>query len=125
MAGGQEHRHRPSLGVADDCRLGAVDGVEDDSSVVHPALQGRQPLQGHRIRDPGPPLVEHDDPGERGQPLEEAGEQRLLPHDLDVAAPVLNEQEVSRAIAEHLVGDRPLRRPRVPGLGRPIHEQKR
>lgn len=118
-----EHRHRPALGVTDDRRLPAAQRIEDDPRVVHPALEGGQPLERHRVGDPAASLVEDDDARERSETVEVGGDRRLLPHHLDVAGPVLDEQQVTRAAAQHLVGDRPLSSRDVSRLRLIVHGQ--
>ena len=42
---------------------------------------------------------------------------RLLPRDVEVGDEAVDEEQVERAVAEHLVGDAEAAAPGVPGLG--------
>ena len=84
--------------------LGA-DVVEDRPKVVDPLLDRRQVVHADRVGQAGAALVEDDDTTERRQLVEQAGEGREVPHGVDVAEPLVDEDEVDRAVPEDLVGD--------------------
>ena len=105
MAGGEEGRHRPAFGVSDHrCSLDSC-VVEDYQGVVHPLLQGGQGMERDRIGHSGAALVEGDHPADRAQPVQIAGQSRLVPHDVDVLQPAGYEDDRVRSVAEHLIGD--------------------
>ena len=54
---------------------------------------------------PDPALVEHDQPAERRQALAELGQRRHVPLGLHVAEPLVEQQDVGRPLAQHLVGE--------------------
>jgi hypothetical protein len=103
VGGGEEHRHRASLGDPEDRRALAAGGVHHRLQVVHRLLQGRRP--------PGPvgeallALVEDDEPRERGEATEEAGDRGISHVHLHVGDETGDEDEVERALPVHLVGD--------------------
>ena len=82
------------------------DGIADCLEVVHARLQGRELGIGDPIRESGPALVEEDQAGERSQPFEEARQRRLLPGRLDMGDPAGHPDQVARAVADDLIGDR-------------------
>src|SRR5439155_4405726 len=69
---------------------------------------------GHAIGEAGSSLVELNEPGERGQPVEGSGLVRLLPPRFEVRYPTGNDHNVARALAHHLVGDADVPASRVP-----------
>ena len=58
------------------------------------------------IRQAGPALVEHEHAAARGKTLDVTHEQRLLPGRQEVSGNPTDEDDVGRALADDLVGDR-------------------
>ena len=102
----------PSMIANSDRPLGAG-GVQHGAHVVDLLLERRRPRAavGHARAA----AVEEDQPAERGQPVEEAGDGGVLPEGLDRGEGLRDVHEVARAVADHLVGDRHT----VAGLGVP------
>src|SRR5438046_2106742 len=73
----------------------------------------------HTIREPGASLVEHQHASRFGETLDVAYEQRLLPGGEQVAGRAADEDEVGRALADNLVGDRDVAAACVADFGRP------
>ena len=86
--------------------------VHHRAHVVHARLEVGQPDAA--VGEPGPALVEADQPCERAQALEEACVLRVLPVDLEVGEEPRDEHEVERPVAGHLVGDVDVPAARVP-----------
>ena len=93
-----------------------ADVVEDRPKVVDPLLDRRQVVDADRVGQAGATLVEDDDATERRQLVEQPGKGREVPHGIDVAEPLVDEDEVGRAVSEHLVGDVELAGARVARL---------
>ena len=104
VRGREQRAHRPALGHADHGRALGAGGVHHRAHVVHALLQRRDPQ--HPVRQPGPALVEQDQPPHRGQPPVEGRQRRPLPAGLERAHPAVHEHDVQRPVADHLVGDR-------------------
>ena len=60
---------------------------------------------GDRVGHARAALVEHDQPRERRQPAQEMGQPRLLPGHLHMRDEARHQDQVDRAVADHLVGD--------------------
>ena len=71
-----------------------------------------------RVGQAGAPLVEHDQPPERGEPLAELGERRHVPLGLHVAEPLVEQQDVGRPLPEDLVRQVEVAQAGVSGLGK-------
>ena len=71
----------------------------------------------HRIGEARAALLDHRDPGKRGQIVEEPLEERLLPDGEEVAGEAAREDDVGSAAAEGLVRDRDVAAPRVVDVG--------
>jgi hypothetical protein len=95
----------PPSAWPNSARPPGADGVHDRANVVHPLLERGQTVGRDGVGEPGPPLVEQDEPGERPEPLEEPGEPRLLPHEFDVGDEPGDVDEVEGSIADDLVRD--------------------
>ncbi|MBA3655693.1 MAG: ATP-dependent DNA helicase RecQ, partial [Actinobacteria bacterium] len=100
---GEEARHRPAFGLAED--RGPLDAgrVHDDAHVVHALLERRDPGDG--VGHAGAPLVELHDAGEAAEPLEELHHRRVLPEQLAVREQAPGQHQVDGAVAPCLVGD--------------------
>ena len=77
----------------DGCLL-APDVVEHGSQVVHPLLERRKRRRRHGIRQADAALVEADHTRERRETVVEPGERSDLALDLDVAEPLLGDDDV-------------------------------
>ena len=95
------------------------DGVHDRLHVVHPLLQRRR--LGHRVGEPGAPLVENGDAREGAEALQQVGDLRHLPVVLDVRDEAGDEDQVEIALPEDLVGDVRVSAERVAGAWRRRH----
>ena len=105
MRRGEERRHRPAFGDAEQhCPLGA-DGIEHRTHVVHAGFQVGQALGRDSVREPGAAFVKEDEPPHRCQSPVEVGQLRVLPARLERADPAVDENEVDWTIADDLVGD--------------------
>ena len=113
----ERHREDPATDVGDQRRPLGADRVEDGRDVGHELLERRQRGGRDRIRQAGPPLVEHDQPPERGEALAELGERRHVPLRVQVAEPLVEQQDVGRALADDLVRKVEVAQAGVPGLG--------
>src|SRR5439155_14247728 len=60
---------------------------------------------GYPIRQSGAALIELDQAAERRQPFEKARVGKIFPSRLNVGDEAWDDQEVSRAVADHLIGD--------------------
>ena len=56
-----------------------------------------------RVRQARPPLVEHDQAAERRQPLSECRQRRHVPLGVEIAEPLVEQQDVGRPVAHDLV----------------------
>ncbi len=96
--------------------LSEPDRVHHGPDVVHRRLD-RLHLA-HTIREAGPALVEHQHAAARGKPFDVAHEERLLPGREQIAGDPAHEDEVRRACADDLIGDRDIAAARVAHFGR-------
>jgi hypothetical protein len=103
IRGGEEDAHRPAFRVPEERRRLAPDGVHDRSHVVHPRLEVREPHVS--VGQPGPALVEADEPGERPEPPQHVGIGRVLPVDLEMREEPGDEDEVERGDVFREAGD--------------------
>ena len=62
--------------------------------------------------------VEADQPAERREPLQDVGEERLIPHRLGLVPPLGDEHEIDRPVAGYLIRDAAPRRCRVANVRR-------
>ena len=85
------------------------------TSSIRCSSVGRPPTA---IGEPGPALVEEDQPREGREPAEEARVARLLPRQLEVGDPARDKDEVERAVADDLIGDVDVAAPGVARLRR-------
>src|SRR2546426_7268002 len=77
--------------------------VHDRADVVHPLLQCGRRGERHRIGHTSASLIEAQQSAKGSQPVEEARERWLFPHDVDVAGPSGNEDEVELPVPDHLI----------------------
>jgi hypothetical protein len=103
MGGGEQRRHRPALGDREYRRALAAGSVHHGGDIVHRLLQRRRPPES--VGKPLAALVEDQQPRERRQPAQEAGERRLFPDQLDVGDEARHEDEVQRPLPVDLKGD--------------------
>src|SRR5258706_7290646 len=92
-------------------------GLHHRANVVAPLLERRQRREWNGIRESGATLVEAEHSAERAETREKRRDRRLLPHDLDVRRPPRNEDEVTRSVADDLVGNAAVLGARVSCLG--------
>jgi len=115
-----------------DARRDGIDGREDHRSlgpgrvhhrdqVVHLDLERRNVARREPVGAPPAAPVGADDPGPLAQPAPEAGEVLALPVEIDVGGIALQVDEVHRARAKDLVGERDVAVPGVPRLGSSGH----
>jgi hypothetical protein len=95
------HRHPPS--ETEQRSRPRARCVHHRPDVIHPLHQARWPSD--RIRQPSPPLVEKDHPGEGREPPQKPGQVRLLPGKFDMGDKARHEHQINRAIAKNLIGD--------------------
>ena len=83
---GRGEQQRDGAGLRQPHHRGPLrpDGVHQRGDVADPVLQQRCPRVRGPVRHPGPPLVEHDEPGERRETAQEPGHVRLVPRVLQV-----------------------------------------
>jgi hypothetical protein len=84
VAGREENAHVSTFGVTKQEGVLRPNCVHHSPEVVHADLQGGEMFQGDGIGEPGAALVKDHQSGERCEPVEESGESRVLPHQLDV-----------------------------------------
>jgi hypothetical protein len=103
--------------AAQECRSVDPRCVEHRPKIVHPFLQRRQRRESDWIRGAGPSLVEEHETAEGAETPEQALERRELPLSVDIAEPLVAEDEVL-SLPDHLVRDVQVAALRVPSLGR-------
>jgi len=92
----------------------ATQVVQERQHVVGDCLGEATLLVGQRVRCPTATRVEPDRTGERGQPLQEPRECRLIPHEVDGDPQRMKDEDIRVAVADNLVGDATHSRVRVP-----------
>ena len=97
------HREDPTADVRDQRRPLGPDRVQHGRDVGHELLERRQRRGRDRVRQACPPLVEHDQPAERRQALPESCQRRHVPLGIEIAEPLVEEQDVGRPVANHLI----------------------
>ena len=118
IRGREQRRHRRTLGDAHDDGSLRPGSVHHGANVVHPLLERRHAVD--LVGQAGASLIEDDRSGKAREPPPPRRHARLLPLVLDVRSRARHDDEVERALAEHLVGDGDLVRVRVSRL-RDIH----
>ena len=116
MRGGQRHRDVATADVADNRGLLRFDRIHHGERVIHPRLEDGHLDSRNRVRKPGSPFVEHQQPAERRQPLPEGRQRPDVPLRLHVADPNVQGQDVRRPVPQNLVRDVKPPEPRVPRL---------
>ena len=112
----EQHAHRPASANAVQDGVLRTHLIHNGADVVHPQVEGGHLAQGDWVRDAATPLVEADQPAERGEPLEERGEIRLVPLHLDRVPELGSEHDVDWPVADDLIGDVDVTGLRVAGL---------
>ena len=101
----ENHGHAAALRVAEQRRRLGSRSVHDGANVVHTRLDGRKVMERHLIRQPGPALVEQDQPRERRDVSQHPSERRVLPRHLEVGDPAGHVHDVDRPLTQHLIGN--------------------
>src|SRR4051812_10181720 len=97
----EDHGGRTALAHTEDGRFCKADGVDDRLDLGRSLFEQTNFRDG--VRQPDPRLVEHEDPTERGELLEEGLELGQGPKQLDVGGHRPDEDELDRPVAEHLI----------------------
>lgn len=131
----EEYEARGSLGIGrseQNCQSAALvrapeDGpfrgcvVHDRAKVIHACLEGRK--RDGSVREPRSALVEHDHAREVREAQHVSEKKRLVPRREQVSREPADEDEVDRALADQLVGDRHIAAARVTHFGH-VHARK-
>ena len=115
IRGGEHEHHLRRVAVPDQSGALGARRVHDRAHVLHPLL-GRD-LVADAIREADAAHVEPENAREARQRREEVLDERLLPQHLEVARPVEHEDDVARAVADHLVRDVQASAARIPCPG--------
>ena len=98
MRGREEQRHLGRVAVRDQrCTLGPC-RVHDRADVIHPVLRSDGGSSAP-IREADATHVEPENAGEPRQPRHELLHERLLPHHLEMARPVEDQNDVAGTVA--------------------------
>ena len=116
IGGGEQDAHRPALREPEQRGALGAGGVHHGADVVHALLERRR--SGDRVGEPGAALVEQDQPRERGELVEEPGDARVGPLQVQVRDEARHEHEVERPVADDLISDVDVAALRVVGLRR-------
>ena len=108
------HRKDPTADVRDERRPLGPDRVQHSRDVGHELLERRQRRGRDRVREARPTLVEHDQPAECRQALPESGQRRHVPLGIEIAEPLVEEQDVGRPAANDLIREVQVAESRVP-----------
>ena len=119
---GQQHPDEAADLDREDRRPPGSRRVEDRDHVGDLRLEVGQRLGRNRIGQAGPAPIEVDEPGEPAQLAQEARVLGDLPDELDVVDPVVDEQQIDRAVANDLVGEVDVPVPGESSDGRVGHE---
>jgi hypothetical protein len=103
MGGGVRDREHPAADVRDHRRPFGADRVEDGRDVGHELLERRQGRRWDRVGQASAALVEHDETAERREALPKLGEGRHVPLRVEIAEPLVQQEDVRRPLAEDLV----------------------
>jgi hypothetical protein len=124
MSSRERHRQDPTTDIRDHRRAFRADRVHDGRDVPHEFLKRRQRRRGDRVGEARSPLIEHDQPTERGEPFPELGNGCHVPLRIDMAEPLIEQQDVRRAFADNLVREVEIAEAGISGLrnhpGQPI-----
>jgi hypothetical protein len=115
MAGGEQGAQGGPLQVAVDGWALGPSGIQDRQDILHGVLKDDR--SGRVIRQSGTALVEHDQPGERRQPLIPADQTRPLVVLLQVGSERWNQDQVQGSVTEHAIGDVDTATVDIPNLG--------
>ena len=108
------HREDPTADVRDQRGPLGPDRVQHCRDVGHELLERRQRRGRDRVREARPTLVEHDQPAERRQALPESCQRRHVPLGIEIAEPLVEEQDVGRPVANDLIREVQVAEPGVP-----------
>ena len=122
VGGGEEHRERPSLGLAHDGSPLDAGVVEDGADVVHAGLEWG--AWGAARREAHAALVVDDEPAELPQRLGEATEERKGPVDVEMADVPEGPDERDVALTRDRVGDVGLVGGRIVDLGHGVRVRR-
>ena len=114
---GQHGAELPALVVPEQRCLLRADGIEHAQDILDRVLEGRQLMPWEPVGHAHTAPVDRDEARPTGEPLQERGGLRELPHHLDVGDVPLDVDEVDRAVPDDAVGDRDVAVPRVLGAG--------
>src|SRR6266404_6173268 len=106
----------PSLEPRSAARFEPAASMTARTSSIHSSSVGSA-SSGTGSETPVPPLVEAEQPTERGEAAQVTGERRLLPHHLDIVGPPRNEHQVQRTMPDDLIRDVAVLAGRVARLG--------
>lgn len=96
--------HLGRMAVGDDRRTRRPGSAHDRDEVVDPPLDGLDSTRGGP-RHSNPPHVEPEHASDPPQPVDPFDDERLFGDGLEVASPVENEDDVTRAVVYDLVRD--------------------
>ena len=109
----EERRDRRALRGRDEHGAFTSDRVHDLRDVLRQRLEGWDIGRRESIRASPTPAIHDDQPSHRRESLEESGQVRVLPIEVDVRDPALHVHEIGRSLACDLVGERDVAVPRV------------
>jgi hypothetical protein len=94
MLGGERDAQRAALGHSQQVRPLDADRVHHRPDVIDSLGQGGRAF--HRIREPGAAFIEQDQPAERCQPVQEAGQIRPVPGRLNMRHEPWHQHQIRR-----------------------------
>src|SRR5437667_937302 len=100
---GEQHAHRSAFGDSEQGSSLRAGRIHHRTHVVHAFFQRWQLVDRNSIGEPGPPLVEEDQPAERGEALEETREVGIFPGVFDVRDKAQYENEIEGGVSYDLV----------------------
>ena len=103
IGGGKQHAHRPTLGDAEQRGAFGAHCIHDRADIVHALFEMSDADM--PVGEAGAAFVEQDQPGKRSQAGKELSRAGRPPSQLDVGNEARNEDQVKRAVADHLVGN--------------------
>ncbi len=118
IGGGEQAAEHGPLGDPEQHRAFAARSLHDRPQVVHPLFEGGEVVGRHAVGEARAPLVPHDHPTQRAQPLHPADVGGVVePSCLHRPHPPRGDQDVGLALAGHLVGQPDVPVPRVTDAG--------
>ncbi len=115
---GKQNRHRGAFGGARQRRTAAAGGIHDGANIVHPGFEVWQIAIVDPVAEAGTPLVELDESCKGAEPLEQVTVAGVFPVNFEIGKKSRHEDEIDRAVADHLIGDPHIAASGIPGLGR-------